>query len=65
MATLTCHNCDSPGDGNCAGCHGRRKIAGEELRAAFGDESSCSMCGGTGECQICSGTGEIEVGGEG
>jgi len=65
MATLTCHNCDSPGDGYCAACHGRGKPAGDELRAAFGDDSSCSMCGGSGECQTCGGTGEIEVGGEG
>jgi hypothetical protein len=65
MATLTCHNCDSPGDGYCAACHGRGKPAGDEMRAAFGDDSSCSMCSGSGECQTCGGTGEIEVGGEG
>jgi hypothetical protein len=65
MTTLTCHNCDYPGDGNCAGCHGKGKFARDEIRAAFGDESSCSMCDGSGECQTCGGTGEIEVGGEG
>jgi len=65
MTTLSCHNCDSPGDGYCASCHGRGKPTGDELRAASGDESSCSMCGGSGECQTCGGTGEIEVGGEG
>jgi hypothetical protein len=65
MTTQTCHNCDSPGDGYCAACHGRGKSGGDEMHAAFGDDSSCSMCGGSGECQTCGGSGEIEVGGEG
>jgi DnaJ-class molecular chaperone len=65
MTTLTCHNCDSPGDGSCPVCHGKGKIAGDEIFGGLGAEASCSMCGGSGECQTCDGTGEIEVGGEG
>lgn len=68
MATQTCPNCDSPGDGNCPVCHGKRKILGGEISGAFnpfGHESSCSACDGSGECQTCGGMGEIEVGGEG
>ncbi len=65
MTTLTCHNCDTPGDGVCPGCHGSGKIARDETFGAFEVESSCSMCGGSGECPSCDGMGEIEVGGEG
>jgi DnaJ-class molecular chaperone len=64
MTTLTCHNCDTPGDGICPACHGKGKIDGEATFGAFGAESFCSMCGGSGECQTCDGTGEVEIGGE-
>ena len=65
MTTHTCHNCDSPGDGVCSGCHGKGKLGGEEMFASSGDDFSCSMCGGSGECPTCGGAGEIEAGGEG
>jgi hypothetical protein len=68
MSTHMCHDCDSPGDGNCSMCHGSGKTAGETYSAAssgFGSDSSCSYCGGSGHCQKCEGSGEVEVGGEG
>ncbi len=68
MGPQTCPDCDSPGDGNCSVCHGKRKMPTEEISAAssaFGFESACSACQGSGECQTCGGMGEIEVGGEG
>ena len=68
MATQTCPDCDTAGDGNCPVCHGKGKIPTEEIPGtlnAFGYESSCSACRGSGECQTCGGMGEIEVGGEG
>jgi len=65
MTTLTRPDCDHPGDGNCAVCHGKGKVLADELPGTvvvFGYEASCSACGGSGECQICGGMGEIEVG---
>ncbi len=68
MATQTCPDCDSAGDGNCSVCHGKGKIPAEEIPGildAFRYESPCSACHGSGECQTCRGMGEVEVGGEG
>jgi DnaJ-class molecular chaperone len=68
MATLTCPDCDSPGDGNCPVCHGKGKVPGDAVPVAFdvlAHESSCSMCRGSGECQTCGGMGDLEIGGEG
>jgi len=67
MSAQTCPSCDSPGDGTCSVCHGKGKVLGDEIAGAFevfGQESSCTACGGSGECQTCGGLGEIEVGGE-
>jgi DnaJ-class molecular chaperone len=67
MTTLTCPDCDLPGDGDCSVCHGKGKTLGERLLgsvALFGDESTCSACGGSGHCPTCGGIGEIEIGGE-
>jgi DnaJ-class molecular chaperone len=67
MTTLTCPDCDLPGDGDCSACHGRGKTLGERLLgtvAELVDESTCSACGGSGHCPTCGGIGEIEVGGE-
>ena len=63
MATHTCHDCDSPGDGICSACHGAGEMVGNFN--ASGDAPSCPVCHGTGECRSCGGVGEIEVGGEG
>jgi hypothetical protein len=68
MATHTCLDCDSPGDGNCSVCHGKGKILVGQIPGefgVFGHESSCSACSGSGHCQTCGGTGETDVGGEG
>jgi len=68
MATQTCLDCDSPGDGHCAVCHGTGKILRRAVRGRFevrGPESLCSACRGSGYCQTCGGSGEVEVGGEG
>jgi DnaJ-class molecular chaperone len=66
MATQTCPDCDTPGDGNCPLCHGKGKVLEDELSAttAFRYESPCSACHGSGECRTCGGLGEIEIGGE-
>ncbi len=63
MATDTCPDCDSPGDGNCSVCHGKRRTLGEKISDAvivFGHESDCSACGGSGDCLTCGGTGEAD-----
>lgn len=68
MITLTCHDCDSHGDGNCSVCHGTGKALREKLLGTvveFLDESVCSTCSGSGHCPTCGGMGEIEIGGEG
>ncbi len=67
MTTHICIDCDSPGDGNCAMCHGSGRLSGESYSAAgdFGGEYSCSSCGGSGHCPKCGGSGELEIGGEG
>ena len=68
MSTHLCHECDSPGDGNCPVCHGIGRLPGESLSGGFeelGGEMSCSACNGSGECQACDGSGEVEFGGEG
>jgi DnaJ-class molecular chaperone len=66
MATQTCPDCDSPGDGNCSACRGKGKTLREKISDAvivFGHESICSVCGGSGDCLTCGGTGEMEAGG--
>ncbi len=68
MSNQACLDCDSPGDGNCAVCHGIGRVLAAGAPAALGslgDEISCSTCGGSGDCQKCDGSGVIEVGGEG
>ncbi len=69
MSIHMCLDCDSPGDGSCAACHGIGMLPGETAAGSAGDLGDgvvmCSACGGSGECQKCDGTGEIEVGGEG
>jgi hypothetical protein len=68
MATQTCPDCDSPGDGNCAARRGTGKVLRSAVHGRFvvrGPEASCSACDGSGHCQTCGGMGEVEVGGEG
>ena len=66
MTTLTCPDCDLPGDGDCSVCHGKGKTLGDRLlgKVALFDDGSCSACGGSGHCATCGGIGEIEIGGE-
>jgi hypothetical protein len=68
MTTLTCPDCDLPGDGDCSVCHGKGKSLGGRLLGKVPlfneDELSCSACGGSGHCSTCGGIGEIEIGGE-
>jgi DnaJ-class molecular chaperone len=66
MATRTCPDCDSPGDGNCPVCHGKGDIAGDDISGMLhaSGNSHCSACHGSGACQTCGGMGEVEVGGE-
>jgi hypothetical protein len=68
MSTHICIDCDSPGDGNCAACHGIGRVLAASAPGTFGglgDELSCASCGGSGDCQKCDGSGQVEVGGEG
>jgi DnaJ-class molecular chaperone len=68
MVTITCHDCDSHGDGNCSVCHGTGKTLDEGLLGTiveFFHLSRCSACRGTGHCRTCGGIGQIEIGGEG
>lgn len=68
MSTHACIDCDSPGDGNCAACHGSGKIGTEKFidtAGGAGGGVTCSSCGGNGLCPKCEGSGEIEIGGEG
>ena len=66
MPTHMCLDCDSPGDGNCAVCHGIGKLPGANMAGTFerGNEVACAFCSGTGDCQKCDGSGEIDIGGE-
>jgi hypothetical protein len=67
MTSRVCFDCDSAGDGNCSACHGGGKTLRQHLSdtiVVFGQDSSCSACGGSGFCPTCGGTGEVEVGGE-
>jgi len=64
MTTLTCPDCDLPGDGDCSACHGRGKTRTSGSVVLFADQSACSACEGSGHCPTCGGIGEIEVGGE-
>lgn len=64
MATHTCPDCDSPGEGNCRRCHGEGRILPDKSFGKFAAEIPCSRCKGTGDCPTCGGTGEIEADGE-
>jgi DnaJ-class molecular chaperone len=67
MSAHACLDCDSPGDGHCAVCHGKGRIPEDTVAGAFGvlgHDLSCPSCDGSGHCQKCDGSGEVEVGGE-
>jgi DnaJ-class molecular chaperone len=61
MATQSCRDCDTPGEGNCRRCHGDGKILPDKSFGKFAAEIPCSRCKGTGACPTCGGTGVIEV----
>ena len=64
MATQSCPDCDTPGDGDCRRCHGEGKTFPDKSFGKFSAEIPCVRCKGTGACPTCGGTGVVEVGGE-
>jgi DnaJ-class molecular chaperone len=64
MATQSCPDCDTPGEGDCRRCHGEGKTFPDKSFGKFAAEIPCPRCKGTGACPTCGGTGVIEVGGE-
>ncbi len=56
-----CPDCDNPGNGECARCHGTGYEPGviNQIASSLAGEDGedCSECGGSGDCPSCDGDG--------